>query len=260
MLKLSACFGLAACLFAADDLPRVDLHAHLDSDSPAVKGLTPAEATALSKKLGVRLGVLGEGGCGGEIRDDRTLGAFLDKLAGQPVWRGLQVYGFEWQNCLSQPLRDRLDYIAADALIFPQDGRGIQLWRPGVTFPDPEDFMNRYVEHSLRVISQRIQVWANPTFLPESLRPKYDALWTPARMDKLIAAAAKNGVAIEINAHYQIPSVAFLKRAKAGGAKFSFGTNRHAQGIGEIDYCLRTAREVGLTARDIFVPARPAAE
>jgi len=260
MLRYSLCLLVAAVpLLAFDDLPRVDLHAHIDGETPKDKSMKPAEATAISRRLGVRLGVLGEGGCAGEIHDDRTLTAFLDSLAGQPVWRGLQVYGFQWQKCLSKANLDKLDYIAADALIFPQpDGKGVWLWLPGVQFPDPEDFMNRYVEHNERVISQPgIQIWANPTYLPTSMQPSYDALWTEARMDRLIAAAVKNGVAIEINAHFQIPSVAFIKRAKAAGAKFSFGSNRHAVGIGEIDYCLRTARQCGLTAKDIYVPARP---
>lgn len=99
-------------------------------------------------------------------------------------------------------------------------------------------------------------MWANPTYLPESLQPDYDALWTVERMDRLISAAVKNGVAIEINAHFQIPSAAFIKRAKAAGARFSIGSNRHVEGIGEIDYCLRMARECKLTAKDIFVPPR----
>ena len=259
MPRFSLCLLLAAPLLAFDDLPRVDLHAHIDGETPA-KSLKPAEATAIARRLGVRLGVLGEGGCAGEIHDDSTLAAFIDSLAAQPVWRGLQVYGFEWRKCLSAAKLDRLDYIAADALVFPQpDGRNVRLWLPGVQFPDPEDFMNRYVDYNARVISQRIQIWANPTYLPESLQPRYDALWTPARMDKVIAAAVKNGVAIEINAHFQIPSVAFIKRAKAAGAKFSFGSNRHVEGIGEIDYCLRTARQCGLTARDIYLPLRPLA-
>ena len=258
MLKCSTCLALAAaCLLAGDDLPRVDLHAHIHGESARDKTMTPAEATALSRKLGVRLGVLGEGGCAGDIHDDHTLGAFIESLAGQPVWRGLQVYGFEWQRCLSKTNLDKLDYIAADALIFPQpDGKNVWLWLPGVEFPDAQDFMNRYVEHNLRVISQRVQIWANPTYLPDSLQSRYATLWTEARMDRLIGAAVNNGVAIEINAHFRIPSVAFLKRAKAAGAKFSFGSNRHVDGIGEIDYCLQTARQCGLTAADIYVPAR----
>jgi histidinol phosphatase-like PHP family hydrolase len=75
-------------------------------------------------------------------------------------------------------------------------------------------------------------------------------------MDRLIDAAVKNHVAIEINAHFQIPSAAFIRRAKAAGAKFSIGSNQHAQGIGEIEYCLRMARDCGLTAKDFFLPSR----
>jgi hypothetical protein len=242
---------------SAGDLPRMDLHAHIEGESPGDKGLSPAEATAISRTLGVRLGILGEGGCAGEIHDDRTLGAFLDSLVDQPVWRGLQVYGFDWQRCLSKSNLDRLDYIAADALVFPQPGgKTVWLWLPGVQFPDAQEFMDRYVDFNVRVLSQPIQVWANPTYLPASLQSRYDELWTPERMDKVIAAAVKNGVAIEINAHFEIPSVTFIRRAKVAGARFSIGSNRHAVGIGEIDFCLRRARECGLTAKDIYVPPR----
>jgi hypothetical protein len=261
MLRYVTCLAvMGAYLLAAGDLPRVDLHAHIDGETARDKSMKPAEATAVSRKLGVRLGVLGEGGCAGEIHNDRTLEAFLDRLAGEPVWRGLQVYGFDWQRCLSKANLDRLDYIAADALIFPQaDGKNVWLWLPGVQFPDPQDFMERYVEHNLRVLSQPIQIWANPTYLPESLKTRY-ALWTKERMDRLIAAAVRNGVAIEINAHFQIPSVTFIRRAKAAGAKFSIGSNRHVDGIGEIEYCLRTARECGLTGKDFYIPARALGE
>jgi histidinol phosphatase-like PHP family hydrolase len=117
--------------------------------------------------------------------------------------------------------------------------------------------MDRYVAHNLRVLSQQIQVWANPTYLPESLQARYDELWTNRRMDQLIAAAVQNGIAIEINARFRIPSATFIRRAKAAGAKFSFGSNRHIDGVGEIDWCLKTAAQCGLTARDIFVPRRP---
>src|SRR5437764_9652751 len=104
MLKDFTCLAIAAltCLSAADNLPRVDLHAHIDGERPEDKSIEPAAAVALSRTLGVRLGILGEGGCAGEIHDDRTLAAFLDALAVQPVWGGLQVYGFEWQHCLSK--------------------------------------------------------------------------------------------------------------------------------------------------------------
>ena len=151
MVRFAVCFVLTmACLAGADDIPRVDLHAHIDGETPRDKRMTPAEATAISRKLGVQLGILGEGGCSGEIHDDRKLAAFLDSLADQPVWRGLQVYGFEWQRCLSRANLDRLDYLAADALVFPQDGKNIWLWLPRVKFADPQKFMDQYVEQNVR--------------------------------------------------------------------------------------------------------------
>src|SRR5947209_6849644 len=188
MLKAFTSFAIAAltCLVAADNLPRVDLHAHIDGERPEDKRIEPTAAAALSRKLGVRLGILGEGGCAGEIHDDRTLTAFLDALAGQPVWRGLQVYGFEWQRCLSKSNLDQLDYVAADALVFPQPGaQSVWLWLPGGQFPVAQDFMNRYVDYNVRVLSQPIQVWANPTYLPASLQSRYDELWIHERMDKV---------------------------------------------------------------------------
>jgi hypothetical protein len=43
---------------------------------------------------------------------------------------------------------------------------------------------------------------------------------------------------------------------KACGAKFSFGSNQHVHGIGEIDWSLNMASECGLVRSDIFLPAR----
>jgi hypothetical protein len=60
---------------AAADLPRVDLHAHVEVDSPGDKGLSPTDALAISRTLGVRL------------RD--------------------------WARCLSKLNLDQLDYVAA---------------------------------------------------------------------------------------------------------------------------------------------------
>jgi hypothetical protein len=250
-----------AAALAADDLPRVDLHVHIHDEEHPDQSMKPADAVALSRKLGVRFGILAEGGCAGDIHDDRTLGKFLDSLEGLPVYRGLQLYGFDWPRCLSKQNLARLDYLSADALVFPdRNGKHVWLWLPGVKFDDPQDFMERYVDYNVRVLSQPVQVWANPTYLPESLAPRYAELWTPARMDRVIRAAVSHHIAIEINAHFHIPSAAFIRRAKAAGAKFTFGSNRHVHGIGEIGDCLKAARECGLTKADIWTPPARAAK
>jgi histidinol phosphatase-like PHP family hydrolase len=117
--------------------------------------------------------------------------------------------------------------------------------------------MERYMNCNLRVLAEPINIWSNPTYLPESLQAQYDRLWTPDRMRKLVDAAVKNQVAIEINSKYNIPSITFLKMAKQLGAKFSFGSNRHDDEAGNLDYCLKMYRELGLKADDIYVPAGP---
>lgn len=240
---------------AADDLPRIDLHVHIDEEGNPAKSMRPADAASLSRKLGVQFGVLGEGGCAGEIHDDRTLADFLRGFDGVPLYRGLQVYGFDWPRCLSKENLSRLDYIGADALVFPdRNGKHIRLWVSGVRFDDPQEFMERYVDYNVRVLSQPIQIWTNPTFLPESLQSRYDELWTPERVSRVIEAAVKNGVAIELNTRFRVPSASFVRRAKAAGAKFTFGSNGHIKGIGDISYGLGIARECGLTKGDFWVP------
>ena len=73
-------------------------------------------------------------------------------------------------------------------------------------------------------------------------------------MDRVIAAAVKNDVAIEINSRFRLPSEAFIRRAKAAGAKFSFGTNNGGKDLGRLEYSRTMARRCGLRKADMFMP------
>ena len=97
-----------------------------------------------------------------------------------------------------------------------------------------------------------IDIYVNSTFLPDILQPDYDALWTEARMDKVIQAAVANDIAIEINARYKIPSATFIKRGKAAGAKFSMGTNNTGKELGTLDYAIQMITECELAPDDFF--------
>jgi histidinol phosphatase-like PHP family hydrolase len=100
-----------------------------------------------------------------------------------------------------------------------------------------------------------VDIYVNPTFLPAKIMGDYDRLWTPQRMDRVIKVLKDNDVALEINARYKIPSIAFLKRAKETGLKFTFGTNNTTNNdLGRLEYCLKAIKELGLTADDIFLP------
>jgi histidinol phosphatase-like PHP family hydrolase len=162
-----------------------------------------------------------------------------------------------WTRLYSKDALSKVDYVAADALRFPdKNGQVRLLWLPGVIFEDAQDFMDRYVDYNLKVMSEPINIWVNATFLPESLSRMYDQLWTDARMKKLIDAAVKNNIAIEINSRYQIPGKKFIKMAKAAGAHFTFGSNQHDTGIGEIGWSVSMAEECGVTADNLFFPQR----
>ena len=120
--------------------------------------------------------------------------------------------------------------------------------------------MEMLVNRTLTLLNNEpIDIYVNPTFLPDVVVADYDRLWTPERMDKVIDAARRNDVAIEINNRFRVPSPAFIKAAKKAGAKFTFGTNNGDRALGRLEYCLEMVKECGLTGQDMFVP-KPAGE
>lgn len=248
--------GIAALAEDADGLPNVDYHCHLDDV------VTLDKVLEISKRCGVKFGIVEHAGTKANkyphlISTDDELKQYLDKLAGKPVLRGIQAEGLDWMTCFSKELVAQLDFVLSDALTFPErDGRRVELWRPNVTIDDPQDFMDRYVDFHVEVMAREpLDILANPTFLPIQLAKDYDALWTPSRMQRIIDAAIKYGVAIEITSGAKLPSLAFLELAKRSGAKFSFGSNIHGLDVGNLDYSFRMAKKIGLTRADMFSPA-----
>jgi histidinol phosphatase-like PHP family hydrolase len=119
--------------------------------------------------------------------------------------------------------------------------------------------MDTLVDRAVGILEREpVDVYVNPTFLPDQLAKDYETLWTQERRGKVVTAAAKNNVAIEINNRYQLPSPSFIKLAKAAGCKFTFGTNNAgASFLGRCEYALRMVDECKLTAQDFFVPLAP---
>ncbi len=232
------------------DFPMVDYHVHLKG------GLTLEEAIQNAEARGVKFGIAENCGLGFRVTDDEKLSPFFKLLQDKPVYKAMQGEGREWLTLFSPEMIAKFDYVFTDAMTFTdKHGKRIRLWiRKEVQIDDKQDFMDMYVEKIVSVLNEPIDIYVNPTFLPALIADEYDALWTPERMDKVIGAAVKNDVAIEINARYRIPSMAFIKRAKEAGAKFSFGTNNGGRELGHLEYCRRMARECGLTIKDMFSP------
>jgi histidinol phosphatase-like PHP family hydrolase len=169
----------------------------------------------------------------------------------------MQAEGREWLNLFSKEMIAKFDYVLTDAMTFTDaTGKRIRLWiKDEVEIKDKQDFMDMYVDKIVSVLNNEpIDIFANATFLPACIADEYDRLWTQERMDKVIKAAVKNDVAIEINATFGIPSPTFIKRAKQVRAKFSFGTNNGGRELGHLAYCRRMATECGLIEEDMFTP------
>jgi hypothetical protein len=229
----------------------VDYHVHLKG------GLTLEEALANARARGVTFGIAVNCGIGFPVTNDAGALAFLASLEGQPAFRGLQAEGREWLDLLSKETIAKFDYVFTDALTFRNDrGKRMRLWIDAeVEIGEKQAFMDMYVRRICSILADEpIDIFANPTFLPRAIAAEYDALWTAERMDAVIAAAVKSGVAIEINAAMRVPSLAFIARAKKAGATFSFGTNNGGKDLGDLSYSLSVARACGLTAKDMFVP------
>ncbi len=137
-----------------------------------------------------------------------------------------------------------------------RNGRRMRLWIPDeVEVGDKQEFMEMLVERIVGIMDDEpIDIYVNPTFLPASIAAEYDALWTPERMKRVIDAAARNGVAIEINNRYRLPGVAFIRMAKQAGVKFTIGTNNADRDLGRIEYGLQMIRECGLTWQNMWMP------
>lgn len=241
------------------DFPLMDFHVHLDKS-------TIDAVLALPHTRGVKLGIVEHAGTKENdypivLKNDGELKRQLDMLAGKPVFRGVQAEWIDWTSGFSTTALAQLDYVLTDTMTFPgKDGRRTKLWLKDVEslvdMADKQAFMDRFVDWHVKVLSEQpIDILANTSWLPAPLADDYDAFWTPARVQKVVDAAVKHRVALEINSSYKLPRLPFLKIAKAAGVKFSFGSNGRYPKMGLLDYSIATAKELGLKRADMFVPA-----
>jgi hypothetical protein len=236
----------------AGNYPVVDYHVHLKG------GLTVEEALRESRRLGIMYGIAINGGVGFPVTNDAAAEEFLRSMQGQPVFVALQGEGREWVTLFSKETIAKFDYVFTDAMTFTDDsGKRMRLWIDDEVgeIKDPERFTEMCLNRILGVLNHEpIDIYVNPTFLPKAIAGDYDRLWTAERMHKVIEAAKRNGVAIEINNTYRLPSAAFIKAAKKAGVKFTFGTNNGDRKLGRIEYAVEMVKECRLAWQDIFVP------
>ncbi len=234
-------------------IPMLDLHVHLKG------GLTLPQVLDQSRHDGIQYGIAVNCGKGFPVQDDAAAIDFCASMRGQPVFVGMQAEGREWTGMFTFPAAARFDYIFTDAMTWTDDhGRRMRLWIPDEvgTIADVESFMQTLVARTVAILEREpIDIFVNPTYLPDVLAADYDRLWTEERMARVIGAAFRNGVAIELNDLYQLPAAKFVRMARTAGCKFTFGSNNTSiDNLGHCRYGLRMIEECGLVADDFFVP------
>jgi hypothetical protein len=235
----------------SENFPLIDFHTHLKG------GLTIEEALAHARRTGISHGIAVNGGVGFPIANDAGIEEFRKSMQGAPCFIGLQAEGREWPTLFSREAIAKFDYVFTDAMtIVDHRGKRARLWiKEEVDIPDKQAFMELLVSTIEKILdNEPIDFYANPTFLPEVIAAEYDALWTPERMKRVIDAAARNGVAVEINSRYQIPHADFIRRAKAAGVKFTLGTNNTDRELGRLEYSLKMVAECKLTWKNMWMP------
>ena len=243
--------------FQQCDFPVIDYHVHLKG------GLTKDQAHAMSMNYGINYGVApnaGEGGVGRMLANDEEVYAYFDEVKNMPFLCGVQGEGRKWTATFSQEALGVFDYLFTDAMtIIDHKGRNSRIYRPEEVHYDGvtrEQYMDHLVDQTVKILTNEpADIYANPTYLPEDMQADYDEYWTDERVDRVLDVLERNGIALEINARYRIPSFDIIRKAKERGIKFTFGTNNVDADFGRLEYSLEAVEKCGLTAADIWFPS-----
>jgi hypothetical protein len=238
---------------APPTMDKVDYHVHVKGD------LTLEDTLRRSKELGIAYGIAINGGASFPISSDAGLEPFLRETKGKAAYVAFQAEGREWVRLFTRPMLERFDYVFTDSMTWTDDsGKRMRLWikEEVGTIADPQAFMDTLVKRATAIFrDEPIDLYVNPTFLPDAIRADYDRLWTPARMQAVVAGLAANRIAMEINNRYRIPSAAFIRLAKQAGVKFACGTNNTSSAdLGRNEYCTEMIRACDLRAEHFWTP------
>ncbi|GAB6122688.1 hypothetical protein JCM30204_38370 [Dysgonomonas termitidis] len=233
-----------------EDFPVLDYHVHLKG------GLTKESAAKQSRKAGINYVVAPNCGVGFPITNDKEVFNFLDTMRTQPFILAMQGEGREWVTTFSEKARDGFDFVFTDALTFnDMKNRRVHLWiNEEVKINDEQQYMDMIVDKICSVLREPADVYVNPFFLPEQMNDRYDEFWTEDRMNRVIDALAKSGMALEINELYRIPNKAIIMKAKKAGIKFTFGSNNISPEVGKLEYSIRMKKECNLMQLEMYKP------
>ena len=233
-----------------EDFPVLDYHVHLKG------GLTKERAAQQSRQTGINYAIAPNCGIGFPVTKDEDIYNFIDSMHTQPFILAMQAEGREWLTTFSEKARNQFDYVFSDALTFHDNkNRRTRLWiNDEVWIDNEQQYMDMIVDKSCGVIAEPIDIFVNPTFLPEQMNDRYDEFWTDARIQKFVDALVKHGKALEINELYRIPGKRIIMKAKEAGVKFTFGSNNVTPDVSDLSYSLQMKKECDLKPENMYKP------
>lgn len=249
-----------------DLLGTLDLHVHTTMSDGE---LSLQEVVEVAASLGVRVGIADHVSARNARRFVSTLEGlrdYLDALEAAPVLRGAE---FCWCDGLPatipEELMRRLDYRIGSnhGFALPDGTWGSPWWEklPAPWDQRPQELMEVMVANLCDLVrTMPVEIIAHSTFMPPALRALENDLhawWTEEREDRFVEAVVESGLAMEISNRYRLPHDRLLRKAKQAGARFSLGSDGHrADQIARLDWAVETARRVGITGADLFIPER----
>ena len=239
-----------------EDFPVIDWHVHLKG------GLTAEMAHAMSMNYGINYGVApnaGAGGVGRMLANDEEVYEYFDEVKDMPFLRGVQGEGRKWTADFSSEALGTFDYLFTDAMtIVDQKGRIARIYRNEEVRPEglsDQKYMDLIVDQTVKILTNEpADIFANAFFLPDFLNDRFDQMWTPERVARVLDVMQENGIALEISARYLIPNEYIIREAKKRGIKFTYGTNNVDANFGRLEYSIDMTRKCGLTADDMWFP------
>ena len=239
-----------------EDFPVIDWHVHLKG------GLTAEMAHAMSMNYGINYGVApnaGAGGVGRMLSNDEEVYEYFDEVKDMPFLRGVQGEGRKWTADFSSEALGTFDYLFTDAMtIVDQKGRIARIYRNEEVRPEglsDQKYMDLIVDQTVKILTNEpADIFANAFFLPDFLNDRFDQMWTPERVAKVLDVMQENGIALEISARYLIPNEYIIREAKKRGIKFTYGTNNVDANFGRLEYSIDMTKKCGLTADDMWFP------
>jgi histidinol phosphatase-like PHP family hydrolase len=238
------------------DFPLEDYHVHLNA-------MTIDQVVETSKQTGVKYGVLEH--CGTKenqypivLSTDKDLLDWIAKLQGKGVYIGVQAEWIDWPQCFSKEVFSQLDYVLTDSwTVRDANGNRVKAFSGGYDpGNDPEAFMKWYVDWIIEILETTpLDIWSHPMWVTRKFQSQLEQMWTEERMRRVIATLKNTNTAVEIDSSVRLPTMPFLKIAKAEGIKFSFGASSQGPRINPIDWSIATAKELGLTRENMFQPA-----